>query len=148
VSVSGQLVVLGQVLAAMVLGGVVGFEREVAHKPAGLRTHMLVAGGAALLVSLSGTLIHTFGGAPLIRADPVRIVQSIVLGISFVAGGTIIGNREAGVEGLTTATSLLIVAAVGIAVAVQAWLLAVGATLLAVAVLRGMGLLERRIRRH
>ena len=74
----GQFEIIGEVALAILLGGVIGFEREVADKPAGFRTHMLVAGAAALLVGLSSALIESFGAdsAPrFIRSDPIRLVK-------------------------------------------------------------------------
>ncbi len=143
-----QLRVLGQLVVAFVLGGVIGWEREAADKPAGLRTHMLVAGSAALLVGLSDILISHFGaskGSDLIRSDPVRIIVAVVTGVSFLGAGTIIRRAQGEhVEGLTTAASLLFAAAVGICVAIDQYLIAVGATVLVLVILRGLGALEAR----
>jgi putative Mg2+ transporter-C (MgtC) family protein len=78
---------------AMVLGAVSGFERESKNKPAGLRTHMLVAGAAALFVALSGPMVQRFGaelGSDLIASDPVRVIQGVIMGITFLGVGTII----------------------------------------------------------
>ena len=83
-----QLAVLAEVFLAMVLGGMIGIERTTANKPAGFRTHMLVAGAAALLVGLSDALINRFNtGAytDLIQSDPIRVIQAIIAGISFSA---------------------------------------------------------------
>jgi putative Mg2+ transporter-C (MgtC) family protein len=84
-----QLAILAEVFLAMLLGGVIGIERTTANKPAGFRTHMLVAGAAALLVGLSDALIQRFNpGAytDLIQSDPIRV---IIAGISFLGAGTI-----------------------------------------------------------
>jgi len=134
---SPQMQLLGIVALAMVLGGIVGFEREYADKPAGLRTHMLVSGAAALLVSLSAPIVQAGGLTPArISADPIRIIEAVVTGISFLGAGTILQRREmAAVEGLTTAASLLLVAAIGISVALRQWTLAGGTTVLTVIVL-------------
>jgi putative Mg2+ transporter-C (MgtC) family protein len=77
-SFSFQLRILGVVGAAMLLGGLIGLEREMAAKPAGFRTHMLVAGAAALLVSLADLLVTRFGNefsTGLVRSDPIRILD-------------------------------------------------------------------------
>lgn len=119
-------VLIAEVAFAMLLGAVVGAEREWADKPAGLRTHMLVAGAAALLVGLADVLLEHFAGAgDIIRADPFRIVEAIITGISFIGAGTIFRRRSGDhVEGLTTAALLLFSAALGIAVGLGEYVLA------------------------
>ncbi|HEY2921955.1 MAG TPA: MgtC/SapB family protein, partial [Candidatus Binatia bacterium] len=87
-----QLTIIGEVALAILLGGIIGIEREVANKPAGFRTHMLVAGAAALLVGLGDALIRRFGASvdsELISSDPIRIVGAVITGISFLGAGTI-----------------------------------------------------------
>ena len=145
-----ELRMLGYVAGAMVLGAAIGFERELADKPAGMRTHMLVAGASALLVLLGDVLVAHFGtGLPggLIRSDPIRIIESIVTGVAFLGAGTIIRRGRDPVEGLTTAATVLFTAALGICVAVKQLVLAGGATLLALATLRLLGILETRLKR-
>jgi putative Mg2+ transporter-C (MgtC) family protein len=140
---------LANVVLAMLLGGVIGFEREVSDKPAGFRTHMLVAGAAALLVALAFTLVELAVASPAggaVTADPIRILQAIVIGVSFLGAGTIIrGNRPRDVMGLTTAASLLMSSGIGVAVAVGTYVLAIGLTLLVTAVLWLIGRVERRL---
>ncbi len=138
--VIGELLTVGQVAAAMVLGAFIGAEREVQEKPAGLRTHMLVAGSATLLVALSNHVIrelsNQFGGV-VISSDPVRVIAAVITGVSFLGAGTIIRQRPGGhIEGLTTAASLLFAASAGIAVGLSLWVLAVGVTGLALFTLR------------
>lgn len=145
-----QLRILGQVAFAAFLGGVIGAEREYVGKAAGLRTHMLVAAAAALFLNLGTMIVTKFtahsGG--IVGVDPTRVIQAVVTGISFLGAGTIIFHRKRGsVEGLTTAASILLVAAVGMAVALGAFLLAVGVTLGALAILTGVGLLEGHFRK-
>ena len=146
-----QLTILGSLAVAMLLGGLIGFEREMAAKPAGFRTHMLVAGAAALLVALARILVTQFGQeftGTLIRSDPIRILEAITVGVSFIGAGTIIRNgRAASVEGLTTASSLLFTAGIGACVALSQWLLGLGATLLALLALRLIRTLEAGIKR-
>ena len=147
-----ELKILGYVAMAMFLGGVVGFERELADKPAGMRTHMLVAGAAALLVLLGELLVTHFGaefGAAVIRTDPIRIIAAIVTGVAFLGAGTIIRQgQHSVVKGLTTAADLLFTSAIGICVAVREIILAVGVTVLALATLRLVGAVEVRLRRR
>jgi len=132
-----QLLLLGYVIIAMVLGGIIGYEREQADKPAGLRTHMFVAGTATLLVGLSDTVVHSSDLTPsMIRSDPIRIIEAIITGISFLGAGTILRRKDKGdVEGLTTAASLLFVAGVGVAVGIEQFILAVGMTIIGFIVL-------------
>ncbi|SHG26791.1 putative Mg2+ transporter-C (MgtC) family protein [Fodinibius roseus] len=139
-----------KVLFAMFLGGLLGMERELAQKPAGLRTHMLVAGASSLLVVLGNVMITNYSGvdafAGSIQADPIRIMEAIITGISFLGAGTIIfRNKDETVEGLTTAASILFVAAIGIAVALERYLLAAILTVLAIVILYGLGYIERFI---
>jgi putative Mg2+ transporter-C (MgtC) family protein len=140
-----QLQMLGTVALAMLLGALLGLDREIAHKPAGLRTHMLVAGAAAMLVSLGNLMVNNFDvelGQMVLRVDPLRIIEAVITGVSFLGAGTIIRHGSSQrVEGLTTAASLLFVAGVGITVALSQLVLAVGITILALATLRVLHLL-------
>lgn len=145
------LVAIMKVVFAMILGGLMGLERELAKKPAGLRTHMLVAGASSLLVVLGDIMITNYSTGTVveaIQADPIRIMEAIITGISFLGAGTIIfRNRDETVEGLTTAASILFAAAIGIAVALQQYLLATVLTVIAIVILVGLGYLERFISR-
>lgn len=147
-----DLSILWRVVLAMAIGGIVGLERELADKPAGLRTHMFVAGASCLLVLLGGVVVDDFQagqGSDILRVDPIRLFEAIVVGVSFLGTGTIWqSEREHKVRGLTTAASLLFIAALGIAVAVERAPLAVLLALLALLVGRGLGWLERRIGRR
>jgi putative Mg2+ transporter-C (MgtC) family protein len=145
-NVDPQFQVLGEIAIAMALGAAIGLERELARKPAGVRTHMLVAGAAALFVGLGSATVATVEGvgpAGGFRSDPVRIIEAIVTGISFLGAGTIFRSRKGEeVEGLTTAATILVCAGIGIAVAVRQVLLAVSVTVLVLVVLRGLTVLE------
>lgn len=112
---------------AAVLGGAIGVEREIRGKSAGLRTNILICVGAALFTHLS-VLLARDGG------DPTRIASQVVTGVGFLGAGSIL-RRGAGVTGLTTAATIWIVAAVGVAVGVGARVEAVGTALLVVLVL-------------
>ncbi len=108
--------VLLRIVLAGVLGGAIGVEREIREREAGLRTHLLVAVGAALftLVSAYGWHDFHFSNASGITYDPTRIAAQIVTGIGFLGAGAII-RQGISVRGLTTAASLWVVAAIGIA---------------------------------
>jgi putative Mg2+ transporter-C (MgtC) family protein len=134
---------------AMALGAAIGFEREVADKPAGLRTHMLVAGAAAFLVALGDVVVVQFDldvERQLIQADPIRLMEAVITGVSFLGAGTIIRHRGSGyVEGLTTAASVFFASAIGMAVALGQGLLAIGVTIIVLIILRGLNYVRRRI---
>jgi putative Mg2+ transporter-C (MgtC) family protein len=136
----------------MLLGAIIGLEREFEDKPAGLRTHMLVGGAATLFVALVDVVVRSLNaslGSGLVRSDPVRIIEAVVTGVSFLGAGTIVlRKREHEVEGLTTAASILFTAAVGVCVALSQVVLAVGVTLLVLVTLRGLGLLESWLARR
>lgn len=145
---SDQLSVVGAVAFAMLLGGIIGFERELANKPAGFRTHMLLAGAAALITGLADVLAHGFASAgysEFLRVDPLRIIEAIVTGVAFLGAGTIFrSGRGNAIEGLTTATSLLLVSGIGIAVTMGQYVLAVGVTILTYVVLKLIQVIEKR----
>jgi putative Mg2+ transporter-C (MgtC) family protein len=105
-----------RLVLAAVLGGAIGVEREIREREAGLRTHMLVSVGSALFTIVSAYGFHAFltSGQSVVRADPTRIAAQIVTGIGFLGAGAII-RHGLSVRGLTTAATLWIVAAVGLA---------------------------------
>ncbi|HDD64222.1 MAG TPA: MgtC/SapB family protein [Thermoprotei archaeon] len=111
-----EIEIIEKVLIAAILGGIIGLEREVRHKPAGFRTHILVCMGSALFTSLS---YIAFPGS-----DPSRIASYVVAGIGFIGAGVIL-RRGAMVVGLTTAATLWIVTAIGMAVGVGFYITAV-----------------------
>lgn len=146
-SISAELYVLFQAIIAMILGGVLGWEREAAGKGAGLRTHMLVCLASMLFIDIGRFVIvdsQAVINPNTLRTDPIRIIEAIVTGISFLGAGTVFRDRDAGqTRGLTTAASLLATAPIGIAVALGRYVVAVGATLLVLFVLRTMQRVER-----
>jgi putative Mg2+ transporter-C (MgtC) family protein len=107
---------------AAVLGGAIGFERELREREAGLRTHMLVCMGSALFTIVSAYGFHEFlvAGGQIVRADPTRIAAQIVTGIGFLGAGAII-RQGLSVRGLTTAATLWLVAAIGMATGAGYW---------------------------
>jgi len=142
---STELLFLGKIVIAALFGGLVGLEREFREKPAGLRTHMLVCATSSFFVMLTDLMVATFEPQGLISTDPIRLIEAIVVGISFLGAGTILKyNYEKTVEGLTTSASILSVAAIGIAVALNAFILAIGVTLLNLLINWGIYYLEKR----
>lgn len=144
---SEQTLILIELIVAMLLGALIGLDREAAEKPAGLRTHMLVAGAASLLVSIGQLTIGELTielGNQVIRTDPIRIMEAIITGVSFLGAGTIIRQSSGeDVKGLTTAASLLFASVIGISVALQQWFLAISATIFVLIVLRVLPFFER-----
>lgn len=137
-----QLHMVGLVGIATALGGLVGFNREATNRPAGLRTHMLVAGAAALIAATGRTVFLDAGG---LTGDPNRPLQAVIMGIGFLGAGTIIRRQsDLEVQGLTTAASLFAVAAVGVAAGFDLAPLAAGVTLIVLFVLSGVRYFERR----
>jgi putative Mg2+ transporter-C (MgtC) family protein len=139
IPVSLHLELLLKLLLAVLLGGTVGLERELCGKPAGLRTNILICVGAALCATLS---LQIAGG----RGDPARIAAQILPGIGFIGAGTILHMRGS-VSGLTTAATIWIVAAIGMALGASAYVEAIGTTVLVVSVLAGLGYVEPLIAR-
>jgi len=139
-----ELWILLRLLVASLLAALIGFERERTGKDAGLRTHMLVALGAAMFVSFDE--LFAIAARPLvppgepgnfrIQIEPLATVTAVVTAISFLGAGTIfVSGRHDRVKGLTTAASLWVTAAIGIAVGIDRYVLAVGGTVLVLAIL-------------
>ena len=126
-----------RLLLACILGGIVGWEREKIHKPAGLRTHILVALGSALVTIIS---IYAFTSINTLNKDPGRIAANIVTGIGFLGAGTIM-REGLSVRGLTTAASIWVIAAIGMAVGSGMYISALVTTFLVFLTLDGF--LER-----
>ncbi len=140
---NSQWIMLASIALAALLGGAIGFEREIADKPAGLRTHMLVSATAALLVELGIYLVTQSDLPQAVRTDPIRIIEAVVVGISFLGAGTILKGREGQeVEGLTTSASILATAAVGICTGLSLFPLAFGMTALILFINRFMNIVE------
>jgi putative Mg2+ transporter-C (MgtC) family protein len=138
---------------AAVLGGMIGAERELRERKAGLRTHLLVALGSALFTIVGAYGFHAFleSGANVVRADPTRIAAQIVTGIGFLGAGAII-RHGLSVRGLTTAATLWVVAAVGMAAGAGYYSVAVITTALVLIALYPLRILAylvfRRFRRE
>lgn len=136
-----ELELAARLVISLVLGAVIGFEREMDRQPAGFRTHSLVALGSALF-----TIVSAYGFADA-ALDPTRIAAQIVSGIGFIGAGTILHHRGS-IRGLTTAASLWSVAAVGMAAGAGMLLIAVIGTVLIVVVLAALEGVEGFARRR
>jgi len=132
-----------RLVISLFLGGAIGFEREQRGKEAGLRTHILVAIGSALIVMISVGMAEHFSETG--TADPTRVAAGIITGIGFLGAGTIIRSEE-GVKGLTTAASLWVAAAVGMATGGGFYAVAVFATVLSITSLFILHGFERQLR--
>lgn len=145
---NAELYALLQSAVSVVLGGIVGWERERAGKGAGLRTHMLLCLAATVFMRVGDFLVihaNAISDHGTLRTDPIPLISAIVTGVSFLGAGTIFRDpniREA--SGLTTAASLLVVATIGISIAVDRYILAVGITVLTLIVLRVVFRLENK----
>src|SRR5215510_4051398 len=140
-----RLTVLAKLLLATLLGGAVGIERELSNKPAGLRTNILICVGAALFTQLSIDIAQigfTPDGRPY--GDTTRIAAQIVSGIGFLGAGAIL-HGGGSVVGLTTAATIWVVAAIGVAVGAGAYVDALGATALIMVVLVGLRPVEAKL---
>jgi putative Mg2+ transporter-C (MgtC) family protein len=135
-----ELPLLLRLLVAGALAAALGWEREAAHKPAGLRTHMLVGIASALFTVLGELAVRDFPGQEGgLRADPIRVIQAVAIGIGFLGSGVIfVAKSGEHVLGLTTAASIWATAAIGIAAGLGHYVLAIGGTVLLLLVLRGM----------
>jgi putative Mg2+ transporter-C (MgtC) family protein len=136
-----QMKDLQAMLLSAVLGTIVGWERQLGHKPAGLRTHVLVCLGSTMFVLLAPHAMRSFA---MTQFDPTRIVHGVVTGVGFLGAGSII-RQEGYVAGLTTAASIWIVSAIGTAVGVHAYMLAIVGTVLTLIVLEWYRWIERRV---
>ncbi len=132
--------VLIRLAAAGLVGAIIGFDRERAHKPAGLRTHMLVSLGAAVFVLVPLELHVTVG-------EIGRVVQGVAAGIGFIGAGAILKRNEEGdIQGLTTAAGIWLTASVGVAIGLGGIGVALLATIMTWCILSAVGHIERRIR--
>ena len=135
-----KLELLLQLALATLLGGAIGLERELGGKPAGLRTNILICIGSALYTQLSLSMVH---GA----ADATRVAGQIVTGVGFIGAGTILHARGA-VVGLTSAATIWVVAAIGVALGAGHYAEALLSTLVVLIVLQGLGRIEIVVERH
>jgi putative Mg2+ transporter-C (MgtC) family protein len=134
-----------RVAVSLILGFIIGLERESKKKPAGLRTNMLVALGSATFTILTLELFNdVLQTRDRLNIDPLRIIEGVMGGLGFIGAGCIIQSRGS-VEGVTTAATIWVVGAVGLACGVGHFRLAIITTLLAFLVLTGLRALEKQL---
>jgi putative Mg2+ transporter-C (MgtC) family protein len=141
-----QLELAIRVAIAGIFSGIIGFERELANRPAGLRTHALVGSAAALLVGASDFIVEHFVAettGDILRVDPIRVVEAVVTGTAFIGAGTIFRHRgkNHSIEGLTTAASLLLAAGIGVVIAIRQLLLGGLICIFALVLLRAVSMI-------
>ncbi|MGH8177441.1 MAG: MgtC/SapB family protein [Steroidobacter sp.] len=136
-----------RMLVAVLVGGAVGFDRELRSKPAGLRTHILISLAAAIFTLITFELHSEVGaGEGRTTADPIRIVEAVTAGVAFLAAGAIIQSRGA-VHGLTTGANMWLAGALGVACGSGYYTIAAIGTGFALLVLIVLGHLEMRLER-
>lgn len=143
VNINPQLQVFFQLLLAAFLGALIGLEREYKRKEAGMRTFALVCLGATLFAILAFETFQSVAGDVGISFDPSRMIQAVAVGIGFLGGGLII-LRRFHVEGLTTAAGLWVAAAVGIAIGVKLYFVAIFSCFVVIGILSGLRLIEEK----
>lgn len=134
-----------KLVLAVLMGGAIGLERQLAGKASGLRTNILICLGSALIMDLSMNLGASFGGDVRV-GDPGRIAAQVVTGIGFIGAGTIMQSRGE-ITGLTSAATIWMVAAIGLTVGAGFFVEALGATALVMIVLAGLGRVEYKLLR-
>lgn len=134
-----------RVFMAVIVGALIGLDRELRNKPAGLRTHILISLAAALFTLITFELHQQFTGEGGTKAaDPVRIIEAVTAGVAFLAAGAIIQGRG-NVYGLTTGANMWLAGALGVACGAGYYFLATVGTLFALMVLIVLGKLEKRL---
>jgi putative Mg2+ transporter-C (MgtC) family protein len=135
-------VILARMAGAILLGAVIGAEREYQEHPAGLRTHILVSLAACVLAIISIESVHMAGFSDeQVRIDPLRVIEAVTSGVAFLAAGMIVFSRGE-VKGLTTGAGMWLAGAVGLSVGLGYWFIAFFATLACFAVLFILGKIQ------
>lgn len=139
-----RLDLMTKLALAVLMGGAIGLERQMAGKASGLRTNILICLGSAMIMDLSMNLGMNFGDVRV--GDPGRIAAQIVTGIGFIGAGTIMQSRGA-ITGLTSAATIWVVAAIGMTVGAGFFVEALGGTAMVMLVLGGLGRVEHKLLR-
>lgn len=136
------IAIILRIFAAMVMGGIIGLEREIKNRPAGLRTYMLVCVGACLVMLTNQYICQIYG-----TGDPARMGAQVVSGIGFLGAGTIIVTRRSQIKGLTTAAGLWSAAGVGLALGVGFYEAAIAGGLMIFIVMTLLQRIDNRMHR-
>lgn len=136
--ISPQEVII-RLVVSVIIGGIIGFEREQSDRPAGFRTHILVILGACIVMMISATAFDPIGQGN----DPTRMAAQVVTGIGFLGAGTIMRDGT-NVKGLTTAASLWTCGCIGLAIGAGLYLIGIGAALVVITTLAVLGRIDTR----
>jgi putative Mg2+ transporter-C (MgtC) family protein len=137
-----NIIIVQRLVLSFLLGSIIGLEREKKGRSAGLRTHILVCMGSSLIMLTSLYIFEIYKGSATV--DPSRIAAGVVTGIGFLGAGTIITSR-AGAKGLTTAASIWVSSAIGLAVGCGFWVAAVATTIITFITLAFLKHLEKSL---
>ncbi|MGV3548607.1 MgtC/SapB family protein [Rhizobium sp.] len=143
----GYPVIFARFVGAIILGAVIGFERESKNRPAGLKTHIMVALAAAVFAVVALESIYIRGlSDDNVQVDPLRVIEAVTAGVAFLAAGTIVLSRGE-IHGITTGTSLWLAGAAGVSLGFGQWIIGFGAVLAGIAILFCLGFAENRLGR-
>ena len=144
--ITEYLEVTFKIFLCIFLCAIIGSEREIRHKGAGLRTHILVGVGSAMIVLTSFYIFEQYKSITII--DPTRMITGIVTGIGFLCAGTIIRSGDSEVRGLTTAATLWVVSGIGMAVGAGHYSAAIVSTSTVFFILIGLRSIEYKLKNH
>jgi len=134
-----------QLIVAALLGGVIGIERSVAHKTAGMRTYALVSMSASLFIIISNVVTTQYIG--ITNFDPLRVASQVVVGIGFIGAG-LISFKRSKLRGLTTAAGLWMAAGIGMAVGYELYAIAVFVSALTIFIFTIMWIIEDKVKKN
>lgn len=141
----GYPVICARFVGAILLGGIIGFEREAKNRPAGLKTHIMVALAAAVFAIISVEAIHTAGmDSENFKPDPLRVVEAVTAGVAFLAAGTIVLSRGE-IHGITTGASLWLAGAIGLCLGFGHWVIGFAAVIAGISILFLVGFMEKKL---
>lgn len=141
----GYPVIFARFVGAILLGGIIGFEREAKNRPAGLKTHIMVALAAAVFSIISIEAIHTAAlASDNFKPDPLRVIEAVTAGVAFLAAGTIVLSRGE-IHGITTGASLWLAGAIGLCLGFGHWVIGFAAVVAGIAILFFVGFMEDKL---
>jgi putative Mg2+ transporter-C (MgtC) family protein len=138
--------IIARISIAGLLGAIIGFERELKNRPAGLRTHMLIAMAAAVFTVMTFEIYHEMIdlNAAIARLDPLRVIEAVTAGVAFLSAGAII-RSGVNVQGLTTGAAMWMAGAIGVACGSGFYVVAFTATVFVLIVIFILGIFEKRM---